>query len=160
MAIIDYLQLVRSSTKSRTRDEEVGEITRELKLAAKELEIPVILLSQMNREIEKRGNKAPMLSDLRESGSIEQDADVVVFIHRPSADGETKVVDDVTGKDNVIQLFVRKNRDGMQGVIKIMHNESLTDFYDYDYSIQGTSIQKNVNPDRFHESVTSSDVPF
>jgi replicative DNA helicase len=159
MAIIDYLQLVKPSTKGRSRDEEVGEITRELKLAAKELGIPVLLLSQMNREVEKRGNREPVLSDLRESGSIEQDADVVVFIQRPNADGETEMVDTATGKKNIIRLFVRKNRDGMTDVIKITHNESLTAFYDYDYSQNSGTKHESVNPDRFHEPA-GNELPF
>jgi replicative DNA helicase len=157
VAIIDYLQLIKSSDRGRSRDEEVGSITRELKIIAKELEIPVILLCQMNREVEKRGNKAPILSDLRESGSIEQDADIVIFIHRPVNDGESEVdiVDSATGRKDVFQLFVRKNRDGQCGVIKIVRNETMTAFYDYDYR-NVTPTHSSVNPDRFHEP----DVPF
>ena len=134
MAVIDYLQLIRSGIRGRSRDEEVGDITREMKIAAKELGIPVILLSQMNREVEKRSSREPVLSDLRESGSIEQDADIVIFIQRLGADGETQTVDAITGQKDIIRLFVRKNRDGRQGIVKITHNLSLTAFYDYDRS--------------------------
>jgi replicative DNA helicase len=159
MAVIDYLQLITSPERGRTRDEEVGNITRELKLSARELGIPILLLSQMNREVEKRGGKIPMLSDLRESGSIEQDADTVIFIHRPAADGESTLTDDATGLKNVIQLYIRKNRDGAMGTVKITHNESLTAFYDYDYR-QTARVCEHSNPDRFHESHASDFTPF
>jgi replicative DNA helicase len=161
MAIIDYLQLMKSPTKGRSRDEDVGEATRELKLCTKELNVPIILLSQMNREVEKRKDKVPVLSDLRESGSIEQDADMVIFIHNPSADGETEVIDAATGKSNVIQLFVRKNRDGQQGIIKVVHNETMTAFYDYDYEGgREQAVREYINPDRFHEPYSDDGAPF
>ena len=84
MLIVDYLQLVRPATAKDSRVNEVSEITQGLKAIAKELDIPVIALSQLSRQVENRDDKRPQLADLRESGSIEQDADVVMFIMRPS----------------------------------------------------------------------------
>ena len=82
IVIIDYLQLMKSQLKIDNRVQEISYITRDLKIIAKEFEIPIILLSQLSRNVETRINKRPMLSDLRESGSIEQDADIVIMIYR------------------------------------------------------------------------------
>lgn len=124
--MIDYLQLVdmRSDNRSYTREQEVAQCSRKIKLLAKALNVPVVILSQLSRENERREKKIPVLSDLRESGAIEQDADVVLFIHRPEyySDSEEK------GKGN---LFIAKNRDGMTGKIDFSYNESLTRFFDY-----------------------------
>ncbi len=85
MVIIDYLQLLNSGKRVESRQQEVSEFSRTLKLMAKELQVPVIALSQLNRGAEQRADKKPALSDLRESGSIEQDADMVVLLHREAA---------------------------------------------------------------------------
>lgn len=105
IAIVDYLGLVEASDTRKPRHEQVGEITRKLKMITNELDIPIILLSQLNRSIESRQNKTPNLSDLRESGSVEQDSSVVMFIHRDSED------------ENITVLDVAKNREGFVGEI-------------------------------------------
>jgi replicative DNA helicase len=105
IAIVDYLGLVEASDTRKPRHEQVGEITRKLKMITNELDIPIILLSQLNRSIESRQDKTPNLSDLRESGSVEQDSSVVMFIHRDSED------------ENITVLDVAKNREGFVGEI-------------------------------------------
>src|SRR5690554_8217805 len=85
IVVIDYLQLMTSGKRVESRQQEVSEFSRALKLLAKELEVPVIAISQLNRGPEQRTDKRPAISDLRESGSIEQDADMVVLVHRPDA---------------------------------------------------------------------------
>lgn len=112
VAMIDYLQLIPSNGKGN-RQEEVSEISRQLKLMALDLKINVIALSQLSRSVEQRQDKRPMLSDLRESGSIEQDADVVAFLYR----------DDYYDKDsenkNIVEIIIPKNRDGAIGTVNL-----------------------------------------
>jgi replicative DNA helicase len=127
IVIIDYLQLITPdrSAKNRTREQEVTEMSRLLKIHAKALKVPFIVLCQLNRDIEKRGKNAePQLSDLRESGAIEQDADIVIFIDRP------ELYDD-NAEQHTLELIVRKHRGGKLGRVKIRHNGSMNDFYDY-----------------------------
>jgi replicative DNA helicase len=85
LIVVDYLQLMTSGKRLESRQQEVSEFSRQMKLLAKELEVPVIAISQLNRGPEQRTDKRPMLSDLRESGSLEQDADMVILVHRPDA---------------------------------------------------------------------------
>lgn len=105
--IVDYLQLMASNKKMDTRNLEIASITRELKGLAKDMECPVIVLSQLNRAVEDRTDKMPKLSDLRDSGAIEQDADIVLFIHRPEE------------KDTTAMIKIAKNRNGPKGTIKL-----------------------------------------
>jgi replicative DNA helicase len=132
---IDYLQLsdCRSEERNRNREQEISQATRQAKLIAKEMDVPVILLSQLSREVEKRQVKKPTLSDLRESGAIEQDADIVAFIYRPEYYGMThdENGDSLSG---VGQLIIAKNRDGGCKDVLFRYNESMTKIYDYDNS--------------------------
>ncbi len=121
LIIVDYMQLMTSPNARRpdNRQQEVAEISRSLKLLAKELHIPVVALSQLNRNPETRADKRPQLSDLRESGSIEQDSDVVMFIHRDDADPEKK---------REAELIIAKHRNGPTGSVKLNFEPSLTQF--------------------------------
>jgi len=124
IVIIDYLQLIEDSgNKNSIREQEVAKISRKAKLLAKELDIPVILLAQLNRGVESRNCKKPMLSDLRESGAIEQDADMVIFIYRDEYYNENSD----KGKGN---LIIAKYRDGYTGEIDFAYNESMTKIFD------------------------------
>lgn len=123
LIIVDYLQLMRGTAKSENRQQEISEITRSLKILAKELRIPIIALSQLSRATEQRDSKRPQLSDLRESGSIEQDADVVLFIYRAEHyDGE-KV--EHKGKAEVI---IGKQRNGPTGIARLAFIKEFTRF--------------------------------
>lgn len=142
MVVIDYLQLVApTSDKRDNREREVAEMSRAAKLLAKELDVPVILLAQLSRKVEERADKTPMLSDLRESGSIEQDADMVLFIDRPAVYG-TKEFDagryGVISSQGVGRLTIAKNREGATGFIPFRHNESLTEITGYEIRKAGT----------------------
>lgn len=131
--IIDYLQLA-DMEGGRTRENEVSESCRVAKSIAKTLNIPVLLLAQLNRSIEARKDRKPMLSDLRESGSIEQDADLVIFIDRPSIYG-IDVDEDGNNWTNAGRLIIEKQRKGPTGEAKFRHDESMTKFFDYSDSL-------------------------
>ncbi|MGN1012779.1 MAG: replicative DNA helicase [Clostridia bacterium] len=113
LIIIDYLQLMESKTANGSRQQEISEISRGLKILAKELNVPVIALSQLSRATESRADHRPMLSDLRESGSIEQDADIVMFLHRED------YYDKETEKKNVAEVIIAKNRHGETGTVEL-----------------------------------------
>ena len=113
LIIIDYLQLMESKTANGSRQQEISEISRGLKILAKELDVPVIALSQLSRATESRADHRPMLSDLRESGSIEQDADIVMFLHRED------YYDKDTEKKNIAEVIIAKNRHGETGTIEL-----------------------------------------
>lgn len=127
MIVIDYLQLVDSNLPNKNREQEVSMASRQAKQIAKELNVPVLLLSQLNRSVETRGgSKKPQLSDLRESGAIEQDADIVIFPHRPEY--YDKIDETIKG---VVELIIAKNRNGRTGEVSIFCNDSVTKFSDY-----------------------------
>jgi len=127
MVIVDYLQLMRSPDYADNRVQEISDISRSLKALARELEIPVIALSQLSRASEQRGGeRKPILSDLRDSGAIEQDADVVMFIHRP----EMYQKEDADGRslEGVAELMVAKHRNGPTGTLDLHFEKSITRF--------------------------------
>ena len=130
LAIIDYLQLIKGSKNNR--EQEISDISRTLKQCAKELDIPIIALSQLNRSVENRPDKRPMLSDLRESGAIEQDADLVMFILRPEKYGILQDEEGESTKGITIVIFA-KFRNGSQSDVVLKNNLSLTEFYDKDF---------------------------
>lgn len=113
LIIIDYLQLMESKNKSSSRQQEISEISRSLKVLAKELKVPVIALSQLSRATESRTDHRPMLSDLRESGAIEQDADIVMFLHRED------YYNPETEKKNIAEVILAKNRSGSIGTVEL-----------------------------------------
>ena len=121
LVIIDYLQLMRSGSRSENRVQEVAEISRSLKIMARELDIPVVALSQLNRASESRKDKKPMLSDLRESGSIEQDADIVIFLYRDEDNPDLEA-------RNIVNCSVAKNRHGATDTIDFLWSGQYTRF--------------------------------
>ena len=144
--IVDYLQLLRGSNQKASdgRVQEVSEITQGLKAIAKELSIPVIALSQLSRAVEQRPDKRPQLSDLRESGSIEQDADVVLFIYREEyyvgreeppmekAEEYAKWQMNMDRAMNVAEVIIAKHRNGPIGNVKLRFDGNLTQFDNLD----------------------------
>ena len=127
LIVIDYLQLI-TGTKPENRQQEVSDISRQLKILAKELKVPVIALSQLSRGVEQRQDKRPVLSDIRESGSIEQDADIVAFLYRD--DYYRKEGDDAEEavEDNTIEVILEKKRAGARGTVKLMFQKEYNKF--------------------------------
>jgi len=127
LIVIDYLQLMQSSSRTESRQQEISEISRSLKILAKELNVPVIALSQLSRNVESRSDKRPMLSDLRESGAIEQDADIVMFLYR----------DEYYNKDSQdkgkAECIIAKHRSGETGMFKLGWEGRYTRFLNIEY---------------------------
>ena len=130
LVIVDYIQLMqgRNAGKgSENRQQEVSEISRNLKLIAREFNVPVIALSQLSRSVESRPDKRPVLSDLRESGSLEQDADIVIFLYRD------KYYDENSEKGDNAEVLIRKNRNGSVGTVELQFVGELTQFRDVEF---------------------------
>lgn len=125
LIVVDYLQLMRLPTKAENRATEISEISRSLKALAKELNVPVVALSQLNRSLEQRPDKRPVMSDLRDSGALEQDADLIMFIYR----------DEVYNPDSkdkgTAEIIIGKHRNGPVGTVRLAYNGSIFRFYDY-----------------------------
>ncbi len=124
LVIIDYLQLMRGHRDSPNREQEISEISRSLKALAKELRVPVVALSQLNRRVEERGDKHPQMADLRESGAIEQDADVIMFVYRDEAYDASK-------NPGVAEINIAKQRNGPVDTVKLTFLKEYTRFEDY-----------------------------
>lgn len=122
LIMVDYLQLMSSGTRSENRVQEVSYISRNMKVLARELNVPVLAAAQLSRAVEQRADKEPQLSDLRESGSLEQDADIVMFIHRP------EVYEKDTLKKNIAQIKIAKHRNGPTGTIELIFRSKLAKF--------------------------------
>jgi replicative DNA helicase len=130
MILIDYLQLMKGREGSERREQEISEISRSLKALAKELNVPVIALSQLNRRPEGRDDKKPVLADLRESGAIEQDADVICFIFRE------EMYDENSKQKGVAEILLRKHRNGPTGTVSLKFFHEYTKFADLALGIE------------------------
>jgi len=130
LLIVDYLQLVRGSGFNNNREQEISEISRSLKALAKELHVPVVALSQLNRAVENRNNRRPQLADLRESGAIEQDADLITFIYRD------EVYDPNSPDRGVAELIVGKQRNGPTGMCRMAFLNQYTRFENLAYNAE------------------------
>lgn len=131
MVVIDYLQLIQG--RGDSRQQEISEISRSLKLLARELNVPVIALSQLSRGVEQRQDKRPMLSDLRESGSIEQDADVVAFLHRDDYYNEE------SERPNIAEVIIGKQRSGPVGKVELLYLKNYNKFLSLDVRNKATA---------------------
>ena len=124
LVLIDYLQLMEGEGQNESRQQEIAKISRSLKILAKELDCPVVALSQLSRAPEQRADHRPMLSDLRESGSIEQDADIVMFLYRD------EYYNPDTEKKNIGEVIVAKNRHGETGTVELVWFGGIQKFAD------------------------------
>lgn len=129
LIVVDYLQLMRCDGKQRDRYETVTEVSQGLKAAAKDLKIPVLALSQLSRSVETRADKRPILSDLRESGGIEQDSDVVMFIYRD------EMYDENTERKNIADVIIAKHRNGPTGAVSLFFQKHLAKFQNADIRV-------------------------
>ncbi|MDZ7836175.1 MAG: replicative DNA helicase [Alkalibacterium sp.] len=132
LVVIDYLQLIEGSGKE-SRQQEVSAISRQLKKLAKELSVPVIALSQLSRSVEQRQDKRPILSDLRESGSIEQDADIVAFLYREDYYRSEEGEEEDPGDENIVEVILEKNRSGARGTCKLLFIKEYNKFSSLSY---------------------------
>jgi replicative DNA helicase len=124
MVMVDYIQLVDSEESRDSRQEQIAKISRRLKTLGRELEVPVVALSQLNRAVENREDRRPRMADLRESGAIEQDADIVLLLHRPE-------YYDPNDQPGIAELIIAKNRNGATGTVKMTFLKNFTRFENF-----------------------------
>ena len=159
MVIVDYLQLMQGPAELRgMREQEVAAISRNLKATAKELNIPILALSQLSRNAVQRsgGSGKPQLSDLRESGSIEQDADMVLFIHRPDAVGLAENPED----REITQIIIAKHRNGQTGEIPMLFKSEQIRFMEMDQTLSAQAVASAMNDDNDRDDFDSQYSPF
>lgn len=159
LIIIDYLQLMTAGQKLGSREQEVSTISRSLKEMAKELNIPVIALSQLNRKLEDRGNKdkRPQLSDLRESGAIEQDADIVCFIHRPEYYTRSSVDEEGNNIKGKVEFILAKHRSGGVGTVNMFFRHEYVRFENWDETAQTDNFDLRAASDNTGTAVGDAD---
>ncbi|WP_054648224.1 replicative DNA helicase [Salidesulfovibrio brasiliensis] len=142
LIVVDYLQLMRSSARPDSREQEISDISRSLKALAKELNVPVIALSQLNRKVEERTDKRPMMSDLRESGAIEQDADIIIFLYRDAAYNKA---DDNPRKFEA-EIIIGKQRNGPTGALTLFFKKECTLFENMETMPYGSEFGEDAQP--------------
>jgi replicative DNA helicase len=140
LVIIDYLQLMRASNRTDSREQEISEISRSMKALAKELNVPVIALSQLNRKVEERTDKRPMMSDLRESGAIEQDADIIVFLYRDAAYNKSED----NPLKNHAEIIIAKQRNGPVGKCELFFHKEFTLFENMDATAYPSELPEGI----------------
>jgi replicative DNA helicase len=175
MAIIDYIQLMSGVGNSKDRQLEVSEISRGIKMLARELNMPIIALSQLNRGLESRNDKRPMLSDIRESGAIEQDADMIMFIYREAVykEKEEKEKEKQAQKDGTeyrskfiaqdeeaAEIIIGKHRNGPIGTVKMSFQKNFTRFVDNTTQVEETYFQDTKIPLEVETMVSNTDMPI
>jgi replicative DNA helicase len=151
---VDYLQLLRTPYRGLSRQEEVAEISRSLKALAKELEVPVVAIAQLSRQVEQRSDKRPQMADLRESGQIEQDADLIIFIHRPEVYRKNPPPEE----EGLAEIIVAKQRQGPTGLIKLAFDKETTVFKPLPYA--DANVVGSYKPETEEEDSEDFDLDF
>ncbi len=160
IVVVDYLQLMTAGSDTKgSREQEVSMISRSLKAIAKELDVPILALSQLNRSVESREGKRPQLSDLRESGAIEQDADIVTFIHRPEYYG---ITEDESGNSllGIAEIIIAKHRNGATGDVHLSFRKELAKFADMESSIDDIAAMETTFSSKMNEDSDLIDAGF
>ena len=157
LVMIDYLQLMSSGGKSKdNRQQEVADMSRGLKIMARELNVPVIVLSQLSRAVESRQGKVPVLSDLRESGAIEQDADIVMFIHKPDIPADAP---EELKRNPICEIIIAKHRNGALGEVKVKWVGNITTFVNLERDANEQSLDELAPPPIPNDSAIDESMP-